>query len=119
MQKSKLIDRIKALLAKTTENGCTECEAFAALEKAQAMMCENGVSEMDVAPETVVLRECYKRHGLFAPWGYRNDMCYRTLKNLRPDIAFGPHGTAHNALDDAVAQARHAERIVAAMNNQG
>jgi hypothetical protein len=52
MQKSKLIDRIKALLAKTIENGCTMAEAMTAFEKAQAMMREHGVSEMDVAPET-------------------------------------------------------------------
>jgi hypothetical protein len=30
--------KIKALLAKTTENGCTEDEAMAALDKAREMM---------------------------------------------------------------------------------
>lgn len=69
--------------------------------------------------DNVILRNAYDRAGIAAPWSYRNDMCYRTLKNLRPDISFEPHGTAHNALDDAVAQARHAEHILAAMNNQG
>lgn len=50
-----------------------------------------------------------------APWSHRDDRCYRTLKNLRPDVAFEPYDTHHNALDDAFAQATHAERILGAM----
>jgi len=65
--------------------------------------------------DNVVLRQAYERLGQEAPWSFRNERCYRTLKNLRPDIAFEPFGTAHHALDDAIAQARHAERILAAL----
>lgn len=65
--------------------------------------------------DNVVLRQAYERLGMEAPWTFRNERCYRTLKNLRPDIAFEPFGTAHHALDDAIAQARHAERILAAL----
>lgn len=38
MADQKIIDRIRALLAKTTENGCTEGEAMAAMEKARELM---------------------------------------------------------------------------------
>lgn len=65
--------------------------------------------------DNVVLRQAYKRLSIEAPWEWRDDRCYRTLKNMRPDVPFEPFGTAHNALDDAIAQARHAERIFAAM----
>lgn len=68
--------------------------------------------------DNVVLRQAFERLGLKGPWEFRNDHCYRTLKNLRPDIAFEPYGVAHHALDDAIAQARHAERILAALNRQ-
>lgn len=65
--------------------------------------------------DNVVLRQAFERAHIDAPWAFRSDRCYRTLKSLRPDIPFEPHGTHHNALDDAFAQARHAERILAAM----
>lgn len=65
--------------------------------------------------DNVVLQGAYQRLRMKAPWGHRQNRCYRTLKNLMPEIAFEPAGTHHNALDDAVAQARHAARILAAM----
>jgi Protein of unknown function (DUF2786) len=37
-EREKLLDKVKALLSKTVENGCTEQEALAALAKARAMM---------------------------------------------------------------------------------
>jgi Protein of unknown function (DUF2786) len=36
--REKLVDKVKAILAKTTENGCTEEEALIALGKARALM---------------------------------------------------------------------------------
>jgi exodeoxyribonuclease VIII len=65
--------------------------------------------------DNVILRQTFERANIDAPWSHRDDRCYRTLKNLRPDIEFVPYGTHHNALDDAFAQASHAERILAAM----
>ena len=41
--------RIRALLAKTVANGCTEGEALAAAEKAFAMMCEHGLSHDELS----------------------------------------------------------------------
>jgi len=65
--------------------------------------------------DNVALRSAYDRAMMDTPWEFRADRCYRTLKALRPDIPFEPHGTHHNALDDAFAQATHAERILAAI----
>lgn len=49
------------------------------------------------------------------PWKPYSGRCYRTLKNLRPDIAIVKSGTAHNALDDAIAQASHASLLFEAL----
>jgi 3' exoribonuclease, RNase T-like len=50
------------------------------------------------------------------PWKPYNGRCYRTLKNLRPDIAAPKReGVAHNALDDAIFQANHAIALLAAL----
>lgn len=63
--------------------------------------------------DNVVLRGAYKKQGWDAPWGFRGDMCYRTMKVqhrlvLPPDMV----GTAHNALDDAKYQAIHLIEIM-------
>lgn len=65
--------------------------------------------------DNVILANAYKRHKLPLPWKFWNDRCYRTLKNLHPDIALPARtGTHHNALDDAVTQAQHARMILEA-----
>jgi hypothetical protein len=59
MNRDNLLDKIRALLSKTTENGCTEQEAMAALEKARAMMDAYEVTEADLQltkAEAAVLR---------------------------------------------------------------
>ena len=44
-----LLDKVRALLSKTTENGCTEAEAFAALDKARAMIDAYVISDNELA----------------------------------------------------------------------
>lgn len=65
--------------------------------------------------DNVLLQEMYRTVGLAAPWSFYNDRCYRTLKELRPDVKMVRGGTHHNALDDARSQAEHAVRIIRAM----
>ena len=58
--REKMHDKIKALLSKTTENGCTEEEELAALAKARALMDAYEVTEADLQltrEEGVVLRK--------------------------------------------------------------
>ena len=43
-----MLDKIRALMSKTTENGCTEAEALAALSKARAMMDVYEVSDEEL-----------------------------------------------------------------------
>jgi 3'-5' exoribonuclease Rv2179c-like domain len=59
-----------------------------------------------------ILAEAYHRCGFGGPpWKPGRDRCYRTLKNLYPNIPLNQMNT-HNAVADAANQARHAVRIL-------
>ncbi len=45
------------------------------------------------------------------PWSFWNNRCYRTIKALAPKIKIERTGTHHNALDDAISQAKHLQSI--------
>lgn len=47
--RKKLLERIKAILAKTMANGCTEGEAMAALAKARELMATYEIDEKEIA----------------------------------------------------------------------
>ena len=60
IDRNSLYHKIQALLAKTTERGCTEAEMLAALAKAKAMMDAHQVTEEELQlskTESAVLRE--------------------------------------------------------------
>lgn len=65
-----------------------------------------------------ILEHAYQVYGIPVPWNYRNEMCFRTLKNLFPysqDFV----GVPHNALDDAINQAGVAEEIFGHIERSG
>ncbi len=58
--------------------------------------------------DNVILEGCYQRSGRTPPWSYEMNRCYRTMVVLHPQIQKAVFvGTAHNALDDAISQAKH------------
>jgi len=60
MNRHSLLDKIRALLAKTVENGCTEAEMLAALAMARAMRDAHKVTDEELAlakDEAAVLRD--------------------------------------------------------------
>lgn len=64
--------------------------------------------------DNVILRSAYKVMSEECPWGYSMDRCFRTLKAGVPKDIFSrvkALGTAHQALHDAVWQARAAWEI--------
>jgi len=64
--------------------------------------------------DNVIIRSAFKAVGLPVPWSFRNDKCYRTVANLLPkerQPVFERSGTSHNALDDAVTQALHLQKV--------
>ena len=62
--------------------------------------------------DNVIWGNAYRKLGESQPWAFYNDRCYRTLKNLHPNVPFTKPTIAHNALEDALAQARHAVSIL-------
>lgn len=81
---------------------------FASWLPAEAFVWGNGADF-----DNPILSAAYKAVGMRQPWKPFNGRCYRTIKNLAPHIKVVRQGTHHNALDDALTQAEHMERIVA------
>lgn len=67
--------------------------------------------------DNAMLAEAYRKVGLPLPWKFWNNRCYRTMKNQFPDVTLNRHGTHHNALDDAISQAKHLCRILWRMDS--
>lgn len=57
--------------------------------------------------DNVILGSALRNCGIEQPWMFYNNRCYRTLKNLNPNIKMKRSGTHHNALDDAKDQVLH------------
>jgi exodeoxyribonuclease VIII len=87
-------------------------EDFGMWIKGQQPTAEVKVWGNGAAFDNVILRSAYVRAGIGVPWKYNGDRCYRTIKATRPDIKIAPIGTAHNALDDAMHQAKTLISIV-------
>ena len=51
-----------------------------------------------------------------APWTFWQERDLRTLKGLSPDLRIERSGTHHNALDDALHQARLVQHILTSRN---
>jgi len=66
--------------------------------------------------DNVILGDSYRRIKMDIPWKFYNNRCYRTVKNLYPEIKLVRSGTAHNALDDAITQAKHLIAIMQLIN---
>ena len=70
--------------------------------------------------DLVILENYFRRMGWDQmPWSYKNVRCYRTLKNLVPDIPFKNTGVAHSAEDDAAYQALHAIQLIVRVTRGG
>lgn len=68
--------------------------------------------------DNAMLAELYRKAGYKEnPWKFWNNRCYRTMKNMFPQVSMSRHGTHHNALDDAISQAKHLCKILARMRN--
>lgn len=67
--------------------------------------------------DCVILRNSYALAGHQAPWQWWNDRDVRTIVELGKAIGFEPkrdmpfEGTRHNALDDAIHQAKYVSAI--------
>jgi len=53
------------------------------------------------------LKGIFDAAGVEWPFGYKQEECYRTIRNRFPDVPFLRQGVHHGALDDAESQAAH------------
>ena len=58
-----------------------------------------------------VMENLYKLFGIQVPWTYKNVRCCRTLVSLFPHMQREDPEVRHNALDDAIAQAKTCMRV--------
>lgn len=98
-----------------TEECCQLSEALNLFSKFCAQFKNVSIWGNGADFDNVVLRNAFHMTGIDAPWSFKNNRCYRTLKGLRPDIEFKRCGVAHNSLADAISQAFHAEKILSAI----
>lgn len=64
--------------------------------------------------DLTLLGGAYKRAGRKAPWHFTNERCFRTVRNMHPQVVYDPGEKgdgAHNALVDAKFQALHLFKI--------
>lgn len=59
-----------------------------------------------------ILACAYRVAGVKPGWAAYNGRCYRTVKNMAKHVKLVRSGTHHNALDDAISQAKHLMDIV-------
>ena len=61
--------------------------------------------------DNVIIESAYKALGMKTPWKFWNDRCYRTIAAISGTERI-QEGTHHNALDDAISQAKHLMKIL-------
>lgn len=69
--------------------------------------------------DNVILRNAYERLGGVCPFKFRDDRCYRTIRSLHPDIPYTAPKVAHDAMEDAAAQAVHLQKLFNRINFKG
>lgn len=69
--------------------------------------------------DNVILRNAYGLVGLPCPWSFWNDRCYRTMKNMTPNVKLQREGVHHSAMHDAVSQAKHLQQIIRSITVSG
>lgn len=108
--REELHDARKALLGHELHDLPSALRGFA-----QWLETPVGVWGNGAAADNVWVRNAYKAIGEDCPWDFRADRCYRTIKALFPDPALRPadEDVAHDALSDAVWQAKHLQNIMA------
>lgn len=67
-----------------------------------------------------MLAHAFAQCGIDVPWKFWNSRCFRTYKNLPQanGVAFTPVGVKHNAMTDALNQARHLQAIHAVVSGR-
>ena len=121
----KLVDEPKTMEWWNTQSLIVRSEAFSGVKSLfdVAFVLNGWLSSDGVQDKTIwanganfdfpVLRAAFRAVGAEPVWKYWDERCYRTLKGLYPGVMINRTDDlpAHNALADAIYQARHAVAI--------
>lgn len=66
-----------------------------------------------------ILEHAYDQVNVGVPWEYYEERCYRTINEMPIAVDVDHDGTLHDALDDAVRQAKRASAILQKVNGRG
>lgn len=66
--------------------------------------------------DNVILGNAFKKCNMPVPWRFSKDRCFRTVKNLFPNITIPENTEKHNALADAIWQAKYCSRALRAID---
>lgn len=112
----------KRVFSMSPPDGVERVNTFEALSRFGLFVAANGDRDVEMWGngadfDNVILGNLYGAFGLRKPWSYGRNRCYRTMKNIgigtrKPQVREGVH---HNALDDAITQARHLQEIFACL----
>ena len=64
--------------------------------------------------DLTIINSAYRNLGMKTPWHFTNERCFRTVRNMYPQVEYDPGEKgegAHNALADAKFQAQHLFKI--------
>ena len=120
MQQDALAKRVFAV---PPPDGVDRVSTLKALARFSTFVAANGDRDAEMWGngadfDNVILGSLFDSFGLRKPWSYSRNRCYRTMKNL--GIVHQAHkvreGVHHNALDDAITQARHLQEIFACLS---
>ncbi len=115
-------DTAKRVFAKPPAEGIKRVPTLDALLRFRIFVETNGGVDVELWGngsdfDNMILGSLYDSFETPKPWSYSRNRCYRTMKN----IGVGPRrpteqvGVRHNALDDAVTQAKHLQEIFACL----
>lgn len=63
--------------------------------------------------DIAILEHMYDKYSCIVPWSYRSSRCFRTIRELYPDVAAPEFkGAQHDAEADALHQAKHLWKIL-------
>jgi hypothetical protein len=80
--RKKLLEKVKAILAKTMDNGCTESEAMAALAKARELMATYEIDESELAESEKEAATLHKS-SVMDPYNIKRNLGYTVGKFCR------------------------------------
>ena len=109
----------RRMFADVPHDGVQRVDTLSALSQFSDFVASNGGPMANIWSngadfDNVILSSLYKAYGVSQPWKYTRSRCYRTVKSLNTELhnQLQSGSIRHNALDDAVSQALHLQKML-------